>query len=41
MKKRKLFAIAAVWWLGMMTQEAGASEFVPPSDGYDWLRLPW
>jgi hypothetical protein len=40
MKKSKLLAIAAVWWLGMMmTNETVASEFVPPNDGYDWLRL--
>ena len=32
--------IAVVGWLGMMlTTETGASEFVPPNDGYDWLRL--
>ena len=31
--------IAVVGWLGVMTTEAGATEFVPPNDGYDWLRL--
>ncbi len=39
MKKGKLFAYAVVGWLGMMTTESVASEFVPPNDGYDWLRL--
>ena len=40
MNKSKLLSIAVVWWLGMMiTNETGASEFTPPNDGYDWLRL--
>jgi hypothetical protein len=40
MNKHKLVTIAVVWWLGMiMANETDASEFVPPNDGYDWLRL--
>lgn len=39
MEKRKLLAITAVCWLGLVAQETCASEFVPPNDGYDWLRL--
>ncbi len=40
MNRHKLLTIAVVGWLGMMmTTETGASEFVPPNDGYDWLRL--
>jgi len=40
MNKVRLLIIAVVGWLGvMMTNETVASEFVPPNDGYDWLRL--
>jgi len=40
MNRYKLLTIAVVGWLGMMmTTDTGASEFVPPNDGYDWLRL--
>ena len=40
MNRYKLLTIAVVGWLGMMpTTETVASEFVPPNDGYDWLRL--
>jgi hypothetical protein len=39
MNRRKLLAITAVWWLVMMAHSSSASDFVPPSDGYDWLRL--
>ncbi len=40
MNRHKLLTIAVAGWLGMMmTTETGASEFVPPNDGYDWLRL--
>jgi hypothetical protein len=39
MNKNKLLVIV-VGWLGvLMTSAADASEFVPPNDGYDWLRL--
>jgi len=40
MNRHKLLTIAVAWWLGMMmTNETVASEFVPPNDGYDWIRL--
>ncbi len=40
MNKIRLLLIVATGWLGMMiTSVVVASEFVPPNDGYDWLRL--
>jgi hypothetical protein len=39
MNEHKLLVIAIVGWLGMMNSAAAAAEFVPPDDGYDWLRL--
>ena len=40
MNRHKLLTTVVVGWLGMMmATDTGASEFVPPNDGYDWLRL--
>jgi hypothetical protein len=39
MNKHNLLVIAVIGWLGMITNAAAAPEFVPPNDGYDWLRL--
>jgi hypothetical protein len=39
MNKHNLLVIAVIGWLGMITNAAAAAEFVPPDDGYDWLRL--
>ena len=40
MNRHKLLTTVVVGWLGMMmATDTDASEFVPPNDGYDWLRL--
>ena len=40
MNKGTLLAFAVAGWLGVLvTNAAWASDFVPPNDGYDWLRL--
>ena len=40
MNKARLLIIVVVGWLGVLIMNAAeASEFVPPNDGYDWIRL--